>query len=76
MINQRFDRTAEITTTTGTGTYSLAGVKPGFEAFVDRVASGNQIYYCCEDGVDFEVGIGTFTDGSPDTISRDTIIHL
>ena len=64
-IRQRFARIAEKTTTTGTGTYSLAGAKTGFEAFVARVASLNTVYYCCTDGVDFEVGEGTFTDASP-----------
>ena len=74
MVLQRADRIVETTTTTGTGTYNLAGAKPGFQAFVDRITSGNTVEYCCTDGVDFEIAVGTFTDASPDTLARTTII--
>lgn len=74
MALQRAERIAETTTTTGTGTYDLAGAKTGFEAFVTRITSGNTVEYCCTDGADFEIGIGTFTDASPDTIARTTIL--
>ena len=74
MALQRFDRIAETTTTTGTGTYDLAGAKVGFEAFVTRVTSGNTVEYCCTDNTDWEIGIGTFTDASPDTMARTTVL--
>ena len=69
MALQRFDRVAETTTTTGTGTYDLAGAKAGFDSFVARVTSGNTVEYCCTDGTDFEIGIGTYTDAATDTIA-------
>lgn len=67
------NRIKETTTTTGTGTYSLAGPMTGFQGFVAAVGDSNQVYYCCEDGVDWEIGYGTVTDASPDTLSRDFI---
>jgi hypothetical protein len=54
------DRVKETTTTTGTTSYTLSGAESGFEAF-SSVGDGNTTYYCCTDGVDFEVGVGTYT---------------
>ena len=70
------DRVKETSTTTGTGTFSLAGAATGFETFVSGVGTGNTTYYSIVlDGTnEFEVGVGTVTDASPDTLSRDTII--
>ena len=70
------DRVKETSTTTGTGTFDLAGAETGFESFVSGVGNGNQTYYSISnDGTnEFEVGIGTVTDATPDTLSRDTII--
>ncbi len=66
-------RVRETTSTTGTGTYSLAGAAAGFRTFVAGVGSGNQCWYCCQDDDDFEMGYGTVTAGSPDTLTRDFI---
>ena len=70
------DRVKETSTTTGTGTFDLAGAETGFESFVSGVGDGNQTYYAISnDGTnEFEVGIGMVTDATPDTLSRDTII--
>lgn len=70
------DRVAETSTTTGTGAYSLAGVlDSSYQIFVAGVGDGNTCYYCAfEDGVGWEIGLGTVTDASPDTLSRDTIL--
>lgn len=54
------DRIKETTTTTGTGTYTLAGALGGFEAF-SEIGDGNTTYYACSDGTDFEIGLGTYT---------------
>ena len=67
------DRVKETTTTTGTGTYTLAGAVAGFEAF-SEIGNSNTTYYCCTDGTDFEVGIGTYTL-SGTTLSRTTILQ-
>ena len=70
------DRVKETSTTTGTGTFSLAGATTGFETFVSGVGTGNTTYYSIVlDGTnEFEVGVGTVTDATPDTLSRDTVI--
>jgi len=68
------DRVKEETTTTGTGTVSLDGADTGFETFVSGIGDGNETYYCITGGSEFEVGRGTVTDATPDTLSRDTVI--
>ena len=70
------DRVKETSTTTGTGTFNLAGAETGYESFVSGVGTGNTTYYAIElnSANEWEVGIGTVTSGSPDTLSRDTII--
>ena len=70
------DRVKETSTTTGTGTLNLAGAETGYESFVSGVGTGNTTYYAIELNAagEWEVGIGTVTSGSPNTLSRDTII--
>ena len=67
------DRVKETTTTTGTGTYTLAGAVTGFETFTANLDNGDTTYYCCTDNTDFEIGIGTFTS-SGTTLARTTIL--
>ena len=67
------DRVKETTTTTGTGTLTLAGALNGFDAF-SEIGDGNNTYYACTDGTDFEVGIGTYTL-SGTTLTRDTVLE-
>lgn len=68
------DRVKETTTTTGTGTYNLAGAATGFRAFSAAFATADTVYYCVEDETDWEVGIGTLTTGTPWTLARTTIL--
>ena len=68
------DRVKETTTTTGTGTVNLAGAEEGFETFVAGVGNGKETFYSIFAGTEFEVGRGTVTDASPDTLSRTTVI--
>jgi len=70
------DRVKELSTTTGTGTLDLAGAVDGFQTFVAGVGDTNVTYYCIYDRAnsDWEVGLGTVTDASPDTLSRTTIL--
>lgn len=68
------DRVKETSTTTGTGTYSLAGAVAGFRTFVAGVGSGNTCYYVAEDGTNWEIGIGLVTDAAPDTLARTRVI--
>ena len=67
------DRVKETTTTTGTGTITLAGAVSGFQAF-SEIGDGNTTYYAIVSGTDWEVGIGTYTL-SGTTLSRDTILE-
>jgi hypothetical protein len=67
------DRIQETTSTTGTGTYTLAGAKSGFQSFA-VVGDGNTTYYAITDGTDYEVGLGTYTL-SGTTLARTTIIE-
>lgn len=71
------DRVKETSTSTGTGTINLDGAAQSFTTFVAGIGTGNTVYYCIEadGGADFEVGIGTVTDATPDTLSRDTILR-
>ena len=72
------DRVKETTLTTGTGQITLAGNATGFFAFADAFASGSKVYYLIADNptntTQFEVGIGTFTAGTPNKLSRDTVL--
>jgi len=71
------DRVKETSTTTGTGTLDLAGVVTGFVTFVAGIGNSNTTYYAIhEQGTaNFEIGIGTVTDATPDTLSRDTVLN-
>lgn len=66
------DRVKETTTTTGTGTLSLDGAVSGFQTFVAGIGTGLSCYYAIvhRSAAEWEVGRGTVTDGSPDTLSR------
>lgn len=71
------DRVRETSTTTGTGTLSLAGAVTGRITFVSGIGTGNTCWYVIENedvASEWEVGIGTVTDATPDTLSRTTII--
>lgn len=68
------DRVQETTTTTGTGTVTLAGAVSGFQTFA-AVGNGNSTYYTIagQTGTEWEVGIGTYT-ASGTTLSRTTVL--
>ena len=70
------DRVRETSTTSGTGTLNLAGAVTGFRTFVDGIGNSNTTYYAIfEEGTNlFEIGIGTVTDATPDTLARDTVL--
>ena len=70
------DRVRETSTTSGTGTLNLAGAVTGFRTFVDGIGNSNTTYYAIhEQGTNnWEVGIGTVTDATPDTLARTTVL--
>jgi uncharacterized cupin superfamily protein len=74
-------RVRETTNTAGTGTIDLGGaVGTGFRTFADEFSSGSKVIYVISnvdtagDG-DYEIGIGTLTHGTPDTLTRDTVLE-
>ena len=71
------DRVRETSTTAGTGTLNLAGAVTGFQTFVAGIGNSNETYYAIfEEGTNlFEIGLGTVTDATPDTLSRTTILE-
>lgn len=75
-ITNLADFVKETTTTTGNGTLNLAGAVAGHVGFVAGVGTGAIIYYGIRHQTtnEWEVGIGTVTDASPDTLSRTTIL--
>ena len=73
MAFQVGDRVKETSTTTGTGTLTLAGAATGFQSFNSGVGDGNSTYYVIEDGTNWEVGVGEYTH-SGTTLARSTII--
>jgi len=68
------DRVQETTTTTGTGSVTLAGAVTGYQSFA-VIGNGNTTFYTIADqgGANWEVGIGTYTS-SGTTLSRDTVL--
>jgi len=67
------DRVQETSTTTGTGTFTLAGAVSGFQSF-SVIGNANTTYYAIVGGSEWEVGLGTYTS-SGTTLSRDTILE-
>jgi hypothetical protein len=68
------DRVKETTTTTGTGTITLAGAVTGYQSF-SAIGNTNNTYYTIagQGTAEWEVGIGTYTS-SGTTLSRDTVL--
>jgi hypothetical protein len=66
------DRVQETTTSTGTGTITLAGASVGFNSF-SVIGNGNTTYYTIAGGSQWEVGVGTYTS-SGTTLARNTVL--
>lgn len=74
MVLRVADSIWETSTTTGTGSYSLAGATTGYSAFSSVCSNNDTCYYCARDTTNggWEVGLGTF-GSSGDTLARTTI---
>ena len=69
-----FDRVYETSTTTGTGTITLAGAVSGYDAFSDRYADGElcMYYISHQTSAEYEGGLGTYSAG---TLARTTVLQ-
>ena len=69
------DRVQETTTTTGTGTITLAGAKTGYQAASSVLSNADTTYYAIQHQTEdeWEVGLGTYTS-SGTTLARTTVI--
>ena len=67
------DRVQETSTTTGTGTLTLAGAVTQFQTFSAAIGNGNTTYYTIYNagGSEWEVGLGTVGAG---TLARTTVL--
>ena len=70
------DRVEQESDSTGTGAVNLGAVPDARVGFVGGAGDGATVPYVIEDGngTAWEVGRGTVTAGSPDTLSRDNVI--
>jgi hypothetical protein len=68
------DRVQETTTTTGTGSITLAGAVTGYQTFA-VIGNGNTTFYTIADqgGANWEVGVGTYSTTGP-TLARTTVL--
>jgi len=58
-----------------TSPINLDGAVAGFQTFVAGIGTLNDCYYCITDNSNWEIGIGVVVSGSPDTLSRATILE-
>ena len=55
-------------------TFNLAGTVTGRRTFASAFSTGAAVYYFMDDGTQAEWGNGVFTSGSPNTLTRTTVI--
>lgn len=69
-----FDRVKDTSTTTGTGTLTLANSAPtGFRTFGSVLSNSDTCFYAIVGGAEWEVGIGTYTT-SGTTLARTKVL--
>lgn len=68
-------RAKQSTSTSGTGTLTLNASASGFRSFNAAFgASSIKVLYGISGASYFEIGVGTFSGGSPGTLTRDTVL--
>lgn len=66
-----FDRVKELSTSTSTGDFTLAGASTGYRTFASVLTIGDTCYYCISGGAEWEVGYGTYS--AANTLARTTV---
>jgi hypothetical protein len=72
----KYDRVAETSTTTGTGALNLDGAMSAYRGIVATLGDGNTERFLIINSAtptEWEISDCTVTDGTPDTLSRDTV---
>lgn len=69
------EKTLASSNITGTGAYTLDAAVGSFKSWRSQFADLSQVFYCAEnsDGTIWEIGYGTLTYSSPDTVARTLI---
>jgi hypothetical protein len=67
---QLANRVQENATANTTVSFTLTGAVVGYQSFANAITPGNTTYYGATDGVNWEVGLATYTTG---TLTRTTI---
>jgi hypothetical protein len=65
------DRVQETTTTTGTGTVTLAGAVSGYRTFTSAIVTGDRVNYTIALGTEWETGDGVLETSS--TLTRENV---
>jgi len=65
-----FDRVKQKSTSTGTSNFELSSSVAGFKDFADVYVDQDVLFYCINDGTNFEIGSGIFNSGATPTIQR------
>lgn len=55
-------------------TIDLAGAVAGRSTFRSQLANGSTVGYCLSNSTQWEVGLGTLTHATPDTLARTTVL--
>ncbi|MBF0858400.1 hypothetical protein HKD24_04110 [Gluconobacter sp. LMG 31484] len=71
---QLLDMVLETVTNPGTSSFVLNGAVADRRSFAAAAPAGGQVCYYADDGTQAEWGIGVLTPGSPNTLSRQTVI--
>jgi hypothetical protein len=66
------DRVKVTTSSTGTGSLTLGSAVGGYQTFAS-IGNGNTTYYAINSGVNWEVGLGTYSSTGP-TLTRTTVL--
>ncbi len=73
MAHRIADRVKETASTSGTGSFTLAGAVSGFVTFASALTTnGDTTWYCAVNGSEWEVGLGTRTSST--VLARTTIL--